>query len=192
MGLKWFESTSVRSRNPKRQWQIVDSPNTSRMKASCFFPAGEVSYVGLTLARMYTTGAYPIWYCTLSQWGIDKTLHDRNAHAKNKNKWQVYMSRAEHGFIFISTSYLGICTLIILGIINFRGATNFRETQIILLIHSYPISYPLVPPLNSQCGWGPETSNLWTNPNSKFYLNCWSHHIPRYSYRVTPTCLLLC
>ena len=93
---------------------------------------------------------------------------------------------------FISTSYLGICTLIILGIINFRGATNFRETQIILLIHSYPISYPLVPPLNSQCGWGPETSNLWTNPNSKFYLNCWSHHIPRYSYRVTPTCLLLC
>ena len=70
-------------------------------KRHVFFPAGEVSYVGLNLARMYTTGVYPIWYCTLSQWGIDKTLHDRNAHAKNKNEWQVYMSRAEHGFIFL-------------------------------------------------------------------------------------------
>ena len=102
---------------------------------------------------------------------------------KIKNKWQVYMSRAEHGFIFYFHIVSG-------NLYSYHF--GYRETQIILLIHSYPISYPLVPPLNSQCGWGPETSNLWTNPNSKFYLNCWSHHIPRYSYRVTPTCLLLC
>ena len=174
MGLKWFEPTSVRSRNPKRQWQMGKWSIAQIL-------AEWKRHVFSRLVRCLTWDW--IWLVCIQPGLIPFDI------ARSHSEGEIKHSMTEIHMPKINTN--DKCTWVGLNMVLFFYF-HIVSGNCTLLINSYPISYPLVPPLNSQCGWGLETSNLWTNPNSKFYLNWWSHHIPRYSYRITPMCLLLC